>query len=50
MNKSTFTFGIVIIAWFAYSFGLTTANTASQIILIMFILFSLIQTGIIKER
>jgi len=49
MDKSTFVFGIIITAWLAFSFDLIAERAASQIILIMFIVFTLIQVGIIKE-
>lgn len=49
MDKSTFVFGMVLAAWLAFAFDLITERTASQIILVMFIVFTLIQVGIIKE-
>ncbi len=50
MDKSTFVFSLVLITWLAFIFNIITDHTASQIILIMFILFVLIQLGIIEEE
>ena len=50
MDKSTFLCGLTITIWLAFVFDLITNHTAAQIILILFIMFTLVQLGIIKEE